>query len=110
MSFSILFKMQYKQIILRKLNVAAQTLALLILASIANIVSAQESANIQLPNDIVPKTFGQDEQLKLHLSTMHVTYKKFGLIRIVVRAQQLSLQVKTKICVLSGIGGKVTKS
>ena len=60
MSFSILFKMQYKQIILRKLNVAAQTLALLILASIANMVSAQESANIQLPNDIVPKTFGQD--------------------------------------------------
>ncbi len=60
MSFSILFKMQYKQIILRKLNVAAQTLALLILASIANMVSAQESANIQLPNDIGPKTFGQD--------------------------------------------------
>ena len=60
MSFSILFKMQYKQIILRTLNVAAQTLALLILASIANMVSAQASANIQLPNDIVPKTFGQD--------------------------------------------------
>ena len=60
MSFSILFKMQYKQIILRKLNVAAQTLALLILTSIANMISAQESANIQLPNDIVTKTFGQD--------------------------------------------------
>ncbi|MDG1986696.1 MAG: hypothetical protein P8J18_01850 [Halieaceae bacterium] len=52
--------MKYKQIIPRKLCVAAQTTALVTLATLTNMISAQESASLDLPSDIVSKTYRQD--------------------------------------------------
>ena len=52
--------MQYKQIIPRKLCVAAQTTALVTLVTLANMISAQGSATLNLPSNILSETYRQD--------------------------------------------------
>ena len=52
--------MQYKQIIPRKLCVAAQTTALVTLVTLANMISAQGSASLNLPSNILSETYRQD--------------------------------------------------
>jgi len=52
--------MQYQQIIPRALSVAAQIAALLTLAILTDMISAQESTTFNLPSDIVSKTYRQD--------------------------------------------------